>query len=250
MSLRFTFPDAKEWKYLIDSLAALIDEASFVADSEGLKLRALDPSRIAMVDLVVPREAFEDYQVEDGEVKIGVNFDDLNKVVKRGKADERIVFEVKEGRLRVRLLGKAERSFSLPLIDIVGEELPTPKVTFTVTAKMLSDTLRDSLTDAELVSDYIRFVGDEQGLTLQAKSDKGEVEARFTLEAGSLLDYEVSEPASALYNLGYLTDILKKAVRVSDIVTVEFATNKPLCLTFDITGGGTLKYYLAPSMEA
>ena len=250
MKVKFLFPDAKEWRYLIQSLATIIDEANFIATEEGLRLRALDPSRIAMVDLLIPREAFEEYEIEDSEVKIGVNFDDLDKIIRRGKADERVRFEVEENRLKIVFAGRAERAFSLPLLDIVSEELPSPKVTFAVKAKMLSDTLRDVLKDAELVSDTIRMIGEESMLKIQAKSDKGEVEAKFTLESGSLLEYEVSEPSTALYGLSYLTDIVGKAYRVSDIATIEFATNKPLSLSFNITESGVLRYYLAPRMEA
>jgi len=250
MKLRFIFPDAKEWRYLIQSLATLIDEANFVATEEGLRLRALDPSRIAMVDLFIPRDAFEEYEIENGEIKIGLNFDDLDKIIRRGKADERVRFEVEENRLRVIFLGRAERAFSLPLLDIAGEELPSPKVTFNVKAKMLSDTLRDALKDAELVSDTIKFIGEESVLKMEAKSDRGEVEAKFSLESGSLLEYDVSEPSSALYGLSYLTDIVGKAYRVSDIATLEFSTNKPLSLSFNVTENGVLRYYLAPRMEA
>ncbi|RLE86838.1 MAG: proliferating cell nuclear antigen (pcna) [Thermoprotei archaeon] len=249
MSLRFEFPDARDWKYLIQSLEAIIDEANFVADDEALKLRALDPSRIAMVDLYIPREAFNMYEVE-GEVRIGVNFDDLNKILRRAKKDDRVIMAVEGGRLRITLSGKAERTFSLPLIDIVGEELPTPRVSFDVSAKMLSDTLRDALKDAEMVSDTAKFVGEEAELKIVARSDKGELEAKFSMEAGSLLEYEVKSPATASYSLNYLNDIVGKAYRVSDVVTVEFSTNKPLSLTFDIAGGGMLRYYLAPRMEA
>ncbi|RLE96774.1 MAG: proliferating cell nuclear antigen (pcna) [Thermoprotei archaeon] len=249
MSLRFEFPDARDWKYLIQSLEAIIDEANFVADDEALRLRALDPSRIAMVDLYIPREAFNMYEVE-GEVRIGVNFDDLNKILRRAKKDDRVIMAVEGGRLRITLSGKAERTFSLPLIDIVGEELPTPRVTFDVSAKMLSDTLRDALKDAEMVSDTAKFVGEEAELKIVARSDKGELEAKFSMEAGSLLEYEVKSPATASYSLNYLNDIVGKAYRVSDVVTVEFSTNKPLSLTFDIAGGGMLRYYLAPRMEA
>ncbi|OYT32170.1 MAG: proliferating cell nuclear antigen (pcna) [Thermofilum sp. ex4484_79] len=250
MRVRFLFPDAKEWRYLIESLSALIDEANFIATAEGLMLRALDPSRIAMVDLYIPRDAFEEYEIEGDSVRIGVNFDDLNKIIKRSKSDERVVFETTDGRLKISFIGRAERSFSLPLLDVVGEELPSPKVTFNVMAKMLSDALRDVLKDAELVSDTIKFIAEENVFIVQAKSDKGEVEAKFSLEAGSLLEYEVKEASTALYGLGYLTDIVGKAYRVSDISTIEFSTNKPLLLTFEIAAGGTLKYYLAPRMEA
>lgn len=250
MPIRFEFQDARDWRYLMESLNAIVDEASFIMDSEALKLRALDPSRIAMVDLHVPREAFSTYDIGESQVKIGVNFDDLNKVLRRAKTEDKIIFEIEGRRFRIILAGKAERSFSLPLIDVVGEELPTPRVTFDVIAKMLSDTFRDSLKDAEMISDTVKFVGEENILKVIAKSDKGELEAKFSPESGSLIEYEVRQPSTASYSLNYLDDIVSKAYRISEIVTVEFSSNKPLSLSFEIAGGGTLRYYLAPRLEA
>ncbi|RLF23390.1 MAG: DNA polymerase sliding clamp, partial [Thermoprotei archaeon] len=51
------------------------------------------------------------------------------------------------------------------------------------------------------------------------------------------------------YSLDYLSDMMK-AYQLSDILTIEYATNKPLALTFDLPGGGRLTFYLAPRMEA
>ena len=55
-----TYMDAKEFAYIVDSVAVLVEEASFVLRSDGLFLRALDASRTAMVDLSMPKEAFEE----------------------------------------------------------------------------------------------------------------------------------------------------------------------------------------------
>lgn len=242
------FPDAREWRYIIESLSTIVDEANFVATESGLSLRALDPGRIAMVELDMPREIFEEYET-DGEVKIGVNFDDFNKIIKRAKADNKLILEVRENKLIVILQGRVERRFTLPLLDIAGQELPEPKLNLTVMAKMLSDTFRDSLKDASLISESIRLKAMEDRLILQAKSDKGELEAVFTLEAGSLLDLEITEPAESSYGLDFLEKIVSKAYRISDIITLQFATNMPLSMTFDIAGGGSLKYLLAPRME-
>lgn len=251
VSLKFEFPDARDWRYLIESLETIVDEANFIADGEALRLRALDPSRIAMVDLYIPREAFQRYGVEGSEqVKVGINFDDLTKILKRAKASDRVFFIVEGDRLKVSLVGKATRTFSLPLIDIVGEELPVPKVTFDVMAKMISDSLRDAIKDATMIGDTARFVGEERELRIIAKSDKGEVEAKFSLEEGSLLEYEVKQLSSASYSLNYLEEVIGHAYRICDLVTVEFSTNKPMALTFDIAGGGVLRYFLAPRMEA
>jgi proliferating cell nuclear antigen len=246
--MKFVFPDAREWKYIIESLATIVDEANFVASIDGLKLRALDPGRIAMVDLYMPSNLFEEYSVEQ-ETKIGVVLDDINDVLKRAKSDDKITFEVSPGRLIITLSGRAERKFKFPLIDISGQELPSPKLNFTVAAKMLSDTFRDALKDAELVSETVKLKAEEESLWLIAKSDKGEVESRFSIETGSLVEIDVKEGAEASYGIEFLDKIISKAYRISDILGLRFATNMPLELTFDIAGGGTLRYLLAPRME-
>jgi len=90
---------------------------------------------------------------------------------------------------------------------------------------------------------------ENENLWLIAKSDKGEVESRFSIETGSLVEIDVKETAEANYGIDFLNKIVSKAYRVSDILGLRFATNMPLELTFDIAGGGTLKYLLAPRME-
>jgi len=248
MGVRFIFGDAREWKYIVQSLAALIDEANFVFTPEGLKLRALDPSRIAMVDLELPSIVFEEYEC-DQETRVGVDIEELNKILKRGRADERIEFDVEGGRLRIKIIGKATRTFSLPLIDVVGEELGPLKVTFNVKAKLLSDTLKDAMRDIEQISDSVKFNAEEDSFTLRASSDKGEVEIVFDRESGALIEYEVTESSVATYSTSYLSDMLKRASALSDVASVEFSSNKPLALTFEIAGGGRLAYYLAPRTE-
>jgi DNA polymerase sliding clamp subunit (PCNA homolog) len=113
----------------VDAVSALIEEANFALASDGLKLRALDPSRTAMIDLLIPKEAFEEFPESlNEEVRIGVNFDDFKKLLRRIKKGDKLGIEVGEGKLKVRLLGKASRTMTLPLVDIGAEELPTPKV--------------------------------------------------------------------------------------------------------------------------
>ncbi len=246
--LRLVFPDAREWRYIIESLATIIDEANFIATEEGLKLRALDPGRIAMVELNMPQEVFEEYEAE-GEVKIGVNFDDFNKIIKRAKADNKLELIVEDNKLTVVLLGRVVRRFSLPLLDIAGQELPEPRLNLTVNAQMLSDTFRDALKDAALFSESVRLKAENDALIMRARSDKGEWEAEFTRENGGLIEISIDEPAEASYGLDFLDKIVSKAYRISEIITLKFATNMPLSLRFDIAGGGWLSYLLAPRME-
>ncbi len=243
------FRDARLWYRIINALSSLIDEGTIKINEEGLRLRAMDPSKIAMIDFEMPRDAFDEYE-SDGELTIGVNFDELKKIVKRGSAKEKVQLEVPSGsaRFKITLKGKATRSFSVPLIDVEYEELPTPSLTYNVKATVMADILEDALKDVELVSDYVRFEARSNAIIVKGQSDKGEVEASLTSETGALLELDVKEESVASYSLEYLMDMVK-ANKAAEVATLEFSTAMPLSLTFPIPGGGTIKYFLAPRLE-
>ncbi|RLF06793.1 MAG: DNA polymerase sliding clamp, partial [Thermoprotei archaeon] len=149
---------------------------------------------------------------------------------------------------KITLKGKATRSFSVPLIDVEYEELPTPSLTYNVKATVMADILEDALKDVELVSDYVRFEARSNAIIVRGQSDKGEVEASLTSETGALLELDVKEESVASYSLEYLMDMIK-ANKAAEVATLEFSTAMPLSLTFPIPGGGAIKYFLAPRLE-
>ncbi len=57
--------DARLWKNLLAAISTLIEEADFNATPEGIKLRSMDPSHVAMVDFEWQKTAFEEAAHED-----------------------------------------------------------------------------------------------------------------------------------------------------------------------------------------
>ncbi|MFN3804614.1 MAG: proliferating cell nuclear antigen (pcna) [Pyrobaculum sp.] len=243
-----TYTDAKEFVYIIDSINVLVEEAEFVVRGDGLYLRALDASRTAMVDLAIPKEAFEEFP-EVEEFRIGLNFKDVKKILRRVKKGDKIAIELGEGRVRIKLVGRSVRSVTLPLIEIVSEELPTPRVNYTAMLKTASDVLVNALRDADAIADEVKLEAGEEAFVISATSDKGEVEVRLEKDSELVYEYDVREPAAAKYSLEYLLDITQRATKIADITTIELATAKPVLLSFDIPAGGKLSYYIAPRAE-
>jgi len=244
-----TYPDAREWLYIIQSIAVLVEEASFSIRPDGVALRALDPSRTSMVDLLIPREAFDEYADVSEEVKVGVNFKDMSKILRRAKKGDRLTLEVVEGKVKVKLVGKSVRSVAIPSIETLAEELPTPRVVFTAMIKTASDVIAEAFKDADAVADAVKLEALEDAFYIRASSDKGELEVKIERGGDVVYEYDLKEPASASYSLEYLVDITSRASRISDIVTIELATAKPIALTFDIPAGGRLTYFVAPRIE-
>ncbi|NHK32101.1 MAG: DNA polymerase sliding clamp, partial [Asgard group archaeon] len=75
MALKMILPDAKIWKNIIESLT-LLDEANFIASERGIELRAMDPSRVAMIDFSLPAKAFEEYVCSET-TRLGINLEEM-----------------------------------------------------------------------------------------------------------------------------------------------------------------------------
>jgi len=243
------FDDAKTWQALISAISTLVDEANFELSPQGITLRAMDPSRIAMVDFEIPRSAFSRYEC-DQEDKIGVNLDEMEKIVKRAGPGNSLELRLdpEKSQLRITLEGRTRRSFGMALIDLGVERPPSLNVEFDVTVKITTDTLKEIVKDAEIVSDYVSFEATDDALIISARGDTGNLEVRISRDEDALLDYQVRKPARSLYALEYLTDMMK-ASAASDTVQLEFGKGTPIKLVFPVVEGGHLTYYLAPRVE-
>lgn len=242
--------DSRIWKNVIESISTLVEEGVFIVDPSGVKFRAMDPSRVAMVDMELPKAAFESFECQ-AETPVGVNLEDMKNIMKRAGVNEKLELEKAddEARLKLRFRGKSSRTFSLPLLDLSKDELSAPKIPFNVTVKTPAGTLLDAIRDAEVVSDFVRVNAEEGVLKVSASGDKGDVEVPITKESGEVLSMEMKEAAHALYSLTYLSKMMV-ASSMAEMATVMFSTDMPMRLDFNLASGGKIVYYLAPRMEA
>lgn len=243
--------DARLWKNLLGAISTLIEEADFNATPEGVKLRSMDPSHVAMVDFEWQKMAFEEYTcVEPG--KIRVNIASMLKLLKRIGSDEilEMLYDDKTRKLNLTLKGKMTRKFTIPTLDPAQEEVPTPKITFNSRVKLTASTFRDIIEDVQTVSDNVRLEAAPERLTAAATTELSSAIIELNKDSETLLELDVKEPSKATYNLNYLSEITKAGASTSEIVTVEFSSNMPIRLEFDIPQQGRLLYYLAPRIEA
>src|SRR5438445_11346487 len=82
-----TMNDARLFRNLIGAISSLIEEADFNASPEGIKLRSMDPSHIAMVDFEWPKTAFDTYECT-APTKLRLSVSNLLKLLKRTNTDE------------------------------------------------------------------------------------------------------------------------------------------------------------------
>lgn len=242
--------DAKLLRDMITAISTLVDEATFNIAPEGLKLRAMDPSRVAMIDFEWPKTIFDEYTC-DQPIKMCINIGEMLKLLRRTSKDESIelALDEKTNRLNVGIKGKYERTFNMPTLEPTEEEVPTPKITFNVRAKVTTEGLHQAIEDVLLVSDHVKIEIDPEKVTMRAAGDL--MGATIELKKGNdaLLDIEAKEPSKATFSLSYLSEIIKTAAASSEIATLEFSNDMPIRIDFQQPKEGKLTFYLAPRIE-
>jgi proliferating cell nuclear antigen len=237
-----TISDTKSWRNSIEAISALIDEGTFEVDSTGLKLRAMDPSQIALVDFELPAKAFESFKCEKP-MTLGVDFTELSKITKRCKPEDKIDISV-EKRMKMLFRGETRREFTTSIIESTGNPPKEPNIDFNANVKITPQMIKDVLKDAELISNHVALKIDK-GFNIKSDGDTGSVE--IDLPEDRLLSLEAKEPARSVFSLEYMNNILK-AAEIPSVVQINLKTDAPLKVEYSI-GDGRVIYYLAPRIE-
>lgn len=238
-----TISDTKSWKNSIDAISALIDEGTFQIDSDGLKLRAMDPSQIALIDFFLPSKAFEKYEV-DKPTNIGVDFAELSKITKRSRPEDKIELSL-DTRFNMVFKGKITRKFNIAVIDSSSTPPKEPNIEFTAEVKIAPAVIKEALKDAEIVSNHVALKING-GISIKSDGDTGSADITFSDD--SILDIKVQKEARAVFSLDHLNNLLK-AAEIPSVVILNLKSDAPLKVEYAI-GEGKVVYYLAPRIES
>ncbi len=238
-----TINDTKSFRNSIEAIAALIDEGTFHIDSTGMKLRAMDPSQIALVDFELPAKAFEKFKC-DKPLTLGVDFAELSKITRRSRPEDKIDITI-DTRLKMVFRGETRREFTTSIIETTGNPPKEPKIEFQAEVKLTPNVIKDALKDAELISNHVALRL-EKGFHVKSDGDTGSVDIEFPEDR--LLSLNVKVPAKSMFSLEYLNNILK-AAEIPSVVSLSLKTDAPLKVEYSI-GDGRVIYYLAPRIES
>ena len=247
---KIVIPDSKVWKNLMSAISALVEEATFDITPEGLKLRAMDPSHVAMVDFGYPSSAFQEYACSEPS-KLCIDISDLLKLMRRVESGEQIELskDPEKNKLVTKLLGKYKRRFSLPLLQPSTTEPPTPKLTFDTKITLDGDCLNDAIADISTVSEQVKIEADPEKLVLSGGGETGDVVVEFEKNNEAITEFQVSTQVKAIYGINFLNDMIKAGTATSKLLTIELSSEKPIKICFLLPSDGVLIYYLAPRLE-
>jgi len=241
---------SQEWKAIAAAVKTLVEEATFDATTEGLTFRAMDPSHVALVDLLMPNSSFEKYEA-DKPFKFSLRVEDLVKLVGRSDAKDSIEIAAgEEESIKVTLKNGYKREFSVHLIESTGGAAPLPKLDFDTKVVLTKSIFEKVLSDVGVVSDQITILATKEKLSFTGKSDVGKADISLDKNDADVLELQVGAESKATYSIDYLSNILRAAGSAADTVVCNFSTKKPVLLEFRLNDqGARINFFLAPRVS-
>ena len=236
---------AETLKSVIYLVSSIVDEVKFVVSPEEVRIKAIDPAHVALIDISVKAQAFTAYEADNTE--IGLDLEKVKAVLKLADSSDDILLEhdADQGRLTVRI-GSITRRMSV--IDTAA--LNDPKIpTFDIPNRVCigADVLKKGIRASESINDHISVSVTSEYFELSCEGDTDFASLRVA--ASDCIAVEVTGEVKCMYPLDYFSNIIKV---IPDKTEVDILINndyplKLLCSLADKTIDIT--YFLAPRIE-
>ena len=230
---------------LVEVISTLVSEVKLTVSKDGIDVKAVDPSHVAMLVLSLKKSAFVEFTGEPTE--IGIDIEKLKEVLRLSKPGDDIDLQYDGGKNRLVVkVGKVTRHMSI--VDPAGITDPkVPNVTPPGTAVVKMEELRQGIRGSESISDHVTLTLDTEGFTMHSEGETDRVD--MTLPKASLSRHEVKEPVKSMYPLDFFSSMVK-SITTSEDVTLHVGNEYPLKIEFTIADGkGEGRFLLAPRVE-
>jgi proliferating cell nuclear antigen len=221
-------------KEFVGTLRAIVDEAKFNVEPDGIQVRAVDPANVAMDDGVLSAGAFESYTASEG--ILGLNLERLEEVLKLANKGDlvELSFDTNTFKLVIHIDGV---EFTMACIDpdSIRKEPEIPDMDLPVSFTTDEAQISRGVKAADMVSDHIQLRCDEteQAVFIEAFGDTDDVSLELTEEEYTEL---TAVDAEALFSLDYVKDIVREFPTGAEI-TITFGTDFPMMIEYEFADG-------------
>jgi len=256
--LKCVFEEANTFITIIKTLKGIVAEADFIFDADGLNVCAISEDHISMVDLLLPKTAFEEYNLEVDKgmsIALKINLKDANEFLARITKDVRLTLTVPEDISKLIISSKENghtKRFSM-LTYLAGTEededsfkFPDLDDKFNTSFTIKTGMLYSVIKDAELTDEQIIMTISKKGLQIESKSEISS--ADIFVDADALEDVILpKEKTVSIYSIKQFIAVLTHLIKDEDI-KCELATNLPIQLTYPLVTG-QVRFLVAPRIE-
>jgi len=238
-------------KEFIGTVGALVDEAKLNVSEDGIQVKAVDPSHVAMIEANLVKSAFDSY--EAAPVEMGIDVDKFKTVLAVAGKEDMVDME-KDDSLNRLVVNIGNLTRAMPLLDTSG--MPDPKVPSLDLPASISVSVNEiaqGLKASKSVSDHIALSTTKDSFRLVCEGDN-QNKVDLSLGKDQLEKLDSSEEATSLFSLEYFA-LMVNSLPSDRILHINLGSDLPVKVDADLavddmTGAqGNVKFLLAPRID-
>jgi len=231
--------DVEMWQKAVEAISSFISEGNFRFNDKGVSFKAIDPSQIVLVNYMIDKSNFDKFNVEP--TLVGIDLVELSRIMSRVLPKDKLVMDLTDSELDLRLEGELDRSFKLPLIDVSEEEINIPEPDFDAKVEIRGRILKEVLKDASLFGSSVVLRVKCQELSVEARGSQGTM--KTIVKQTKNVSVKTNAEIVSKYSLNFLQNIVKEADPEKKVL-LELKSDAPMKISYDI-GNSKIQFHLA-----
>ena len=242
---------ADNLKEFIGTVGSLVDEAKLNVNEDGMQIKAVDPSHVAMIEANLIKSAFDSYETDVAEM--GIDIDKFKTVLAVAGKEDMVSLE-KDDKLNRLVVNIGNLTRAMPLLDTSG--MPDPKVPSLDLPAFVSvsvEEISQGLKASKSVSDHIALSTTKDSFRLICEGDN-QNRVDLTLGKEQLEKLVSPEETTSLFSLEYFA-LMVNSLPPDRILHINLGNDLPVKVDADLaiedlTGAqGNVKFLLAPRID-
>ena len=235
------------------------EHINIIFSSDKMFVQSMDPGRVSVFEINIPKEWFDEYVIEGDNVTIGISSSILYKVLNTKDKRQEINFNYNHetsDKLFIQFTCEDkevyDKFFELPLMDIESELMNIPEMNSTASFILPSLNFAEVIKNLKIFGDTLEISCDENEIRLLSKSEESGI-MKVNINFDDIVQYEIDEDASisSSYSLNILHNV-SLYNKISSNIEIHMSENYPLKLLYKLNEeneNANLVFYIAPKID-
>ena len=249
MFLKAKIKNVNEWKAVLSAIDEIVEEAMFICNTDGITFRGMDPTHVSLLNITFPKSSFEEF--ESTTTFFGIRTSEIKNIFSSASDNDIVELQIdNEENLRVLINGTLSMVFTLKLLEKTETNTTVPEVKSNSKITLTPATLTRIITNLEKVSEYVTIKSLSDRVEFSGRGDIGDGRIDLLKSNPDLKNLEITEDTMSIYSLEYMGKIIRSIGRASKNLNMQYSTESPLYIEFEMPSMTKVGYYLAPRVES
>lgn len=233
------------------------DFTNITFQDDRMYLQCMDNAAVCIFEIILPASWFNEYNLKEGSVVIGINTGILYKVLSAKDKSQTIQLNTSDDHLSIHFVSTEDSSsknvfdkhFEIPLLDVQTDLMEIPDMEHQAELTIPSNTFANLINQLKNFGDTMKVLCSEEKISLESFSiDLGKMSVEVSIDDLESFAIEEEKTMDLGFSLKYLHDIALYQ-KISKNIELGISDNVPLKATYVLDEGAYMNFYLAPKID-